>query len=83
MVLGPGLYWPWASSLGHVRDRLWILLGCLPLTSRRLILSRVRSFVSASSSFVACGKFFLISEMVDSGARSATSSASMLSMDDM
>ena len=44
---------PGPVPLSHVRDRLWILLGCLPLTSRRLILNSVRSFVSASSSLVA------------------------------
>ena len=84
MVLGPGLYWPWANSLSHVRDLLLgIVLGFLPLTSWRLILSKVKSSVSDSSSFVACGKHFLISETVVSGASSAASSASMFWMDVM
>ena len=84
MVLRPGLYWPWVSSLGHVRDRLWILF-VVALASRRLILNKVLSLVSASSSLTAewCGNLFLISVIVASGARSATSSARMPSMDEM
>ena len=83
MVLGPGLYWPWASTLNHVRDLLLGILYFLPLTSWRLILRKVKSSVSVSSSFVACGKHFLISETVASGASSAASSAAMFWMDVM
>ena len=53
------------------------------MTSWRLILSKVKSSVSVSSSLVACGKHFLISETVASGASSAASSASMFCMDVM
>ena len=56
-----------------------VVAGCclLRLASWRRILSKIKSSASASSTLVAFGKHFLISETVALGASSAASSTSM------